>query len=280
MYRIVYILTLVLLLNQSAVLHAQDSTAKKEPKAGFRLGTYYTSNLHYYGRTDSLRSSGFFPLGEFWAGKHFYLTAAPVFVISNAAGFDYAGTVATAGLRFYKEKKYLANIYLVRPIYESNSQLVQSALKWQGAASYSWLNKWINVTAGADIKISGQTDFGATAAIDHLFRKEWKSATVLVVDPSFTVNAGSQQFTKAVYERDGFLIFPGTIQAVNKEVKAFKILSYEMAVPVVLARKKWQFLLNPAFVSPQNLVMVEGRPDLSERGKDMFYVTTGLKYSF
>ena len=157
---------------------------------------------------------------------------------------------------------------------------MQSALQWQGAASYTWLNKWINVTAGADVKISGRTDFGATVAIDHIFRKEWKGPVIVVVDPAATVNAGSQQFTKTSYERNGFLIFPGTIQAVNSEVKAFNILSYELAVPVILIKKKWQFLINPAFVSPQNLIRVEGRPDLSERGKDMFYVTTGLKYSF
>ncbi len=280
MYKVVYSVILLLLMNQPPDLRAQDSTAKKAPNAGFRLGTYYTSILHYYGRTDSLRSNGFFPMGEFWIGKHFYLTAAPVFVISRSAGFDYAGTVTTTGMRFYKEKKYMANIYLVRPLYESNSQLVQSALQWQGAASYTWLNKWINVTAGADVKISGRTDFGATVAIDHIFRKEWKGPVIVVVDPAATVNAGSQQFTKTSYERNGFLIFPGTIQAVNSEVKAFNILSYELAVPVILIKKKWQFLMNPAFVSPQNLIRVEGRPDLSERGKDMFYVTTGLKYSF
>lgn len=279
MHKVGNTIVLILLICLPPLLQAQDSASKKEPKAGFRLGTYYTSSLHYYGRTDSLRSSGFFPLGECWIGKHFYLTAAPVFVINRFAGFDYAGTVTTAGMRFYKEKKYMANIYLVRPVYESNSQLVQSALQWQGAASYTWLNKWINFTAGADIKISGQTDFGATAAIDHLFRKEWKGL-VVVVDPSATVNAGSQRFTKTSYERNGFLIFPGTLQAVNSDVKAFNILSYELAVPVVLVKKKWQLLLNPAFVSPQNLVKVEGRPDLTERGKDMFYVTTGLKYSF
>ena len=138
----------------------------------------------------------------------------------------------------------------------------------------------ILVTGGADVKISGRTDFGATVAIDHIFRKEWKGPVIVVVDPAATVNAGSQQFTKTSYERKGFLIFPGTIQAVNSEVKAFNILSYELAVPVILIKKKWQFLINPAFVSPQNLIRVEGRPDLSERGKDMFYVTTGLKYSF
>jgi hypothetical protein len=39
-------------------------------------------------------------------------------------------------------------------------------------------------------------------------------------------------------------------------------------------------LLTPSFVLPQNLLEVSGRPDLSERGKNMFYATAGLKYSF
>ena len=39
-------------------------------------------------------------------------------------------------------------------------------------------------------------------------------------------------------------------------------------------------LANPAYVIPQNLVKVEGRPDLTERGKEMFYVTAGAKINF
>jgi hypothetical protein len=36
--------------------------------------------------------------------------------------------------------------------------------------------------------------------------------------------------------------------------------------------------LNPAYVIPENLVVVDGHPELSETGKAMVYLTAGIKY--
>ena len=53
----------------------------------------------------------------------------------------------------------------------------------------------------------------------------------------------------------------------------FNVLSYELSMPVVFVSGKFNASVTPAYVIPQNLVTVAGRPDLSERGKEMFYVT-------
>jgi hypothetical protein len=50
------------------------------------------------------------------------------------------------------------------------------------------------------------------------------------------------------------------------------MLSYEFSMPIVLAKGKFQFILIPAYVMPQNLI--------AERGKDMLYVTAGAKINF
>ena len=260
--------------------HAQADTKAANDKAQFKLGVYYNSNLHYYGRTDSLRSSGFFPVAELWFNKNVYVTAAPIFVNNKVASFEYAGSVATAGVRFGKEKKYSSNIYFVKPIYKDNSQLVQSALKAQAVGTYTWLNKIINVTIGGDAKFSDKLDYGATSGLDHIFRFQLTENSVLVLNPSAFVNAGTQQFTKTSYKQSGFLFFPGTQQAVTEEVNKFNILSYELSMPVVYGKGKLLLIANPAYVLPQNLITVPNRPDLSERGRDMFYITLGAKVSF
>src|SRR4030095_4307627 len=112
-------------------LQAQtDTTENSKPQ--FKLSVNYNSNLHYYGRTDSLRSSGFFPLAELWF-KNFYVNAAPVFVNNVSTSFDYAGTVATAGyLLISDNKKWFNNFFVLIPFYAENSQLVQSSLKLKG----------------------------------------------------------------------------------------------------------------------------------------------------
>ena len=267
----------LLILFLSVNAKAQTDSTEKKDKSQFKFGVYYNSNLNYYGRTDSLRSSGLFPVAEFWFDSHFYITAAPIFAINSASGFQYAGSVATAGARFGKEKKYSSNIYFVKPIYKDNSQLVQSALKAQAVGTYTWLNKFINVTIGGDLKLSDNLDYGAAAGLDHIFRFQLTDKSVLVIDPSAYVNAGTQQFTKTSYKQSGFLFFPGVQQQVTEEVSKFNILSYEFSVPIVFAKGKLQLIANPAYVIPQNLITVANRPDLSERGKNLFYATIGAK---
>jgi len=268
-----------LLLASFVSLAQTDSIAKKD-KPQFKFGVYYNSNLNYYGRTDSLQSSGFFPVAEFWINKNFYITAAPIFVINSSTGFEYAGSVATAGVRVIKDKKYSSNIYILKPFYKDNSRLIQSALKAQAVGTYTWLNKIINITGGGDLKLSDQLDYGVTAGLDHVFRFELPGQSVLVIDPSAYVNAGTQQFTKTSYKQSGFLFFPGIQQQVTEEVSKFNILSYEFSIPIVFAKGKFQLIASPAYVIPQNLITVANRPDLSERGRNLFYATIGVKMSF
>jgi hypothetical protein len=264
----------------SISINAQSDSADQTDKPHFKLGVYYNNRLNYYGRTDSLRSSGFFPVGELWLNKNFYINAAPVFVNNKTTRFDYAGTVTTVGYRVTKENKFSGNIFFVKPFYKANSQLVQSALKGQFAALFTLLNKSINITAGADMKFSDNTDYGATAGLDHIFRIGLPGESVLVIDPSAYLNAGTQQFTKTYYKQSNFLFFPGVSQTVNQSVSNFNILSYEFSVPIIYAKGKIQLIALPAYVIPENLVTVANRPDLSERGKEMFYATLGAKVNF
>ena len=280
MKKLSYAGILLITLLASFIVKAQTDSTEKKGNLNFKMGVYYNSSLNYYGRTDSLRSSGFFPVAELWFDKNFYITAAPIFIMNNAVGFEYAGSVATAGIRFGKENKTAGNFYIVKPIYKDNSQLVQSALKAQAVLTYSWLNKIINLTIGTDVKLSDKVDYGATAGVDHIFRVQLPSESVIVINPSAYINAGTQQFTKTSYKESGFLFFPGTQQQITEDVRKFNILSYEFSMPVVYAKGKWQLIVSPAYVLPQNLITVANRPDISERGKNMFYATLGVKVVF
>ncbi len=268
------------LLLSATVTSAQDSTLQETNKTSFRLGLFYNSNLNYYGRTDSLKSSGVFPMAELWFGNGFYLNAAPVFVHNAATSLDYAGTVTSAGYRTPVEEKLVSHVFLTVPVYRDNSELVQSALKAQFSSNFTWMNRLLNLTAGGDLKWSDRMDYGLTAGLDHLFRTESRKGFVLVLNPSAYLYAGTQRFNKTYYRKSSFLFLPGVEQQVAETVDRFSILSYEFSVPVVLAKGGLQLIASPAYVIPQNLLEVENRPDLSERGKPMFYSTLGIKYDF
>jgi hypothetical protein len=266
------------------LVNAQTDTTEKtktDPIAiGFKISANYNTGLNYYGRTDSLHSSGFFPLAELWFNEKFYINAAPVFVNNSLASFQYAGTIASAGYQF-KNDKTLGNIYVVKPFYQESSELVQSALKAQAGMSITFLNKVLNVTGGGDVKFSDKTDYGLMAGVDHIFRHQVNDKSVIVIDPTATINAGTQQFTKSFLKKSsGFIFFPGNEELVTESAQKFNILSYEFSAPVIFATGKFQLLFTPAYVMPQNLIVVEGRPDLSERGENLFYATFGAKMSF
>jgi hypothetical protein len=256
----------------------QTSDTTKQ-KVQFKLSLNYNSSLNYYGRTDSLRSSGVFPMAELWFTPNFYINAAPVFVNNKVSKFDYAGTVTSIGYQHVSDK-WINSVYFLKPFYKENTQLVQAALKAQAGANFTHLSKAIDFTLGGDIKFSDKIDFGLTGGIDHLFKKQFSDNSVLVIDPSIYVYAGKQQFTNTYYKHSNFLFFPGTQQQVSENVKKFNILSYEFSIPVVFAKGKFMLLFTPAYVIPQNLITVANRPDLSERGKEMFYATLGAKIIF
>jgi hypothetical protein len=277
--KIIYTIGVLLSLLFCQFAFAQTDSIEKQ-KAKFKLGINYNSGLNYFGRTDSLKSTGFFPQAELWFTKDIYVNAAPVFVNNAVQSMEYAGTITSLGY-LHVTSKSITNLYLVKPFYKANTQLVQSALQAQTGISLSSLNKVLNLTGGADIKFSDKIDLGATAGLDHLIRKEFQNKNVLVVDPSFYAYAGTQNFTNTYYKKKtDFLLFPGTTEQVTKDVKKFNVLAYEFSVPVVYVQGKWMALLTPSYILPQNLITVPGRSDLSERGQNMFYATMGLKYSF
>jgi len=256
---------------------AQDST-KTKPQ--FKLSINYNSNLNYYGRTDSIKSSGLFPLAELWFTPKFYINAAPIFVNNKLQSMDYSGSVATVGYQNITDK-WLTNIYVLKPFYEKSARLVQSALKAQSGITVSRLNKIVNVTLGGDVKFSDKVDFGATAGLDHLIRIKKKDGSVLVFDPGIYAYAGTQNFSRTYNKRKSdFLLFPGNNQQVTENVQKFNVLAYEATMPVVYAKGNWQVIATPSYVLPQNLIKVPNRADLSEQGKNTFYTTLALKYAF
>ncbi len=250
--------------------NAQDSLQK----SSFKISINYNSNLNYYGRTGSLQSSGVFPLVEYWLKKGFYVNVAPIFVNNAMESMNYAGTVATAGYLHTNDKMFF-NLFVSKPFYPETSQLVQSAIKIQSGVSYSFLNKILNVTAGGDVKQGEETDFGLMAGVDHLYRKEFSNNSILAVNPAFSVNAGTQRFTKTYFRKSSFLFFPD--QQVTENVKKLNVLAYEFSIPVIFGKGKFQFTATPSYIIPQNVIKVEGRPDLSEQGERMFYLTTSAK---
>ena len=259
---------------------AQNDTSQPK-KNVFTAGINYQSKLHYFGRTDSLRSSGVFPTIGFQLKEGFYVNSNFILVNNNLSNLSYNGTVLEGGFRFPQTRNFSGNIFYTQFLYKNSSELVQSALKSQTGINLVYNNKIVNVNVGGDAKFSNKTDYGATAGLDHLFIyliPQTKNA--IAINPSLYAYTGTQNFTETYYEKRKVnvlgLPIGGQQQQVTSTSTKFNVLAYEFSVPIVFVAGKFNASLTPSYVMPQNLVNVPNRPDLSENGKNMFYFSAGV----
>lgn len=261
-------------------VHAQnDSSVQK--KVQLKLSANYNSGLNYYGRTDSLKSSSFFPLAEVWLNSKFYINAAPVFINNKIQSFEYAGTITSIGFQHMTDH-WITSINVLKPFYKETTTLPSSVLKLQTTSSLTWLNKVANLTAGIEGRLSERMDLGITTGIDKSFLISVKNNSFLLINPSVYAYAGTRQFSKTYSKRKSGLIpgLGGQQERVTENYNELVILSYECSLPLIFMKDKIMVMVTPSYVIPQNLIKDASNPSLNEMGENNFYTSIGVKYSF
>ncbi|MFM6924431.1 MAG: hypothetical protein ACKOU7_02945 [Ferruginibacter sp.] len=270
---------------KSQVLTPQDSSQAApvdkvlKKKTTFTIGTVYLPTLHFYGRTDSLKSTALAPNVLLQFGNGIYISSTLIFTDNKMQPFSYGATIAGAGFRFGKEKGFAGTISGDLFFYD-NKGLVQSSQKGQVGFTISYLNKYININSSANsIFADDGNDYFTTLGLSHKFKKI-KGNNILVIIPAFTVNTGTQNFTNSYYKTRSLFGLPVPPQQVTESNKKFKVLSFEASIPLVYVYKKLALSVTPGFVIPQNVLTVPNRPDLSENAKNLFYGNLGIFYTF
>lgn len=253
-----------------------DSTVKK--KTNFTIGAVYLPKLHYYGRTDSLKSTALAPNVLLQFGNGIYLSSTVIFLNNSQIPMQYGATIAGAGYRFGKTKGFAGTLFGDLFFY-ANKDLVQSSQKGQAGYTLSYLNSFLNINNNSNAVFSDNTDFFTSLGVDHPFRYK-KKKTVLVIIPTFNTNFGTQNFTNTYYKTRSINGIPIPPEQVTETGKRFQLLSFEASVPVVVVHKNLAFSFTPGYVVPQSVIKVQGRPDLSENAKDLFYANVGVFYTF
>jgi hypothetical protein len=272
-----FIWALGVLLTLPFGVNAQDEApAEKNTGISLTLGSNYISQLQYYGRVDSLKSSALVPSLNLQLGRGFYLNSSFIFINNAGGNFQYNAAVAGAGFKFGKDNGFSGSVSADKFFFRNN-ELVQSVQTGQLGATLTYEHKIADLAVGGNAVFGDKTDYFANAGIGHRFRFETGNS-VFVIKPSLAVNAGSQQFTQSYLVKRNVLILPVTQQLLSTTSQRFQVLSYEIGLPLVWGIKRWSVSCSPTYVLPQNVIRVEGRPDLSENTKDLFYVNVGIAF--
>ena len=253
------------------------SSGDKESSVSVTPRVDYISRLHYFGRTDNLKSSALVPTLTIKFGEGFYISSSAVFINNAKRSMDYSVISAGAGYKFGDESGWAGNIYANKYFYTGQKQ-VQSAQKADAGLVLSWLDKVIDINASAGVAFSNKADFFVSGGIDHAFRFA-DEKNVFVIIPSVTANAGTQNYTYSYMVKRNILIVPVADEQLTKSARGFRLLSYEASVPMVYVRGRFSASLTPGYVLPQNLVTVAGRPDLSEHASGLFYCNAGISFT-
>ncbi|TWI83787.1 hypothetical protein IQ13_1902 [Lacibacter cauensis] len=273
-------LLFVFLLSIIFATQAQDSTDTRKPV--FAANISHQSYVHFLGRSDSLSSNATLPIISYQLKNGLYAQGAAIFIANSATPFQYTGSSVEMGYRFPQSDKFSGNIFVSRFLYKDESVLVQSALKYQTGINTSFQNKIINVNLGADLKFSNKTDVGATVGIDHLFiiKLAEGKPRAFAINPTLTAYGGTQRFTETYQQKQsptvgGIPVGPPQTTTQTKNVNTFSILAYEYTMPLVLVVGKFNAVLSPSYVMPQNILAANG-----EYGRNRFYVTASVGVRF
>lgn len=279
MKHIIILTALFIFLGFSLSSQAQTETPKRTI-ATVISGLSYSPKLHYYGRTDELKSSALMPtvLVQF-DSLGLYLTGSTVFTTNTVQPLEYAATVTEIGYKFGKKQGIAGSIYGDKFFYQ-NKTLVQSALQGQVGLNLSHLNKVANINLTSIAAFSDKTDFFASAGLEHpIVMRTGKS--VFVVTPTAVANAGTQSFTNTYFKNNKFLGIPISNQSTSQTTQVFNLLSYEFSMPVVWVFNNIFLVATPGYVMPQNVVTTSGNTEVvSRNGTNLFYVNLSLLYSF
>lgn len=256
----------------------QDST-KIDKKNHLSTTVSYQTRLHYFGRTDSIQSSGLLPSITLQSKVGIYATGTAIFVNNAITSTKYVGSTIEVGYQLPSTKHFNGNLFYTQYIYDDKSLLVQSALKSQTGINTAFTNKIVNINVGADLKFSNQTDVGATFGLDHLFiYKKGLTNMAFAFNPSVYVYAGTQNFSNTYFQQKRNILGLPYTQQTTEKVTNFNILSYEFSMPIVFVWGKFNASITPSYVLPQNLVTVANNPSQSERGSNLFYATFGIGF--
>lgn len=261
-----------------AISFSQDST-KASKQNHLSAAINYQTRLHYFGRTDSIQSSGLLPSITLESKLGLYATGNFIFVNNSTTPTKYVGTTVEVGYQLPATKHFNGNLFYTQYIYDDKSLLVQSALKSQAGINTAFTNKIVNINIGADLKFSDKTDVGATFGLDHLFiYKKGLTNMAFAFNPSVYVYTGTQNFSNTYLEQKKTVLGVPYTQQTTETITNFNILSYEFSMPIVFVCGKFNASITPSYVMPQNLVVVANNPSQSERGSNMFYATFGVGF--
>ena len=260
-----FLILLCCLLDINAIM-AQNDTQEKNSHPLYKAQMSYLSNTVYNGRKDSLPVPYVTPSFKYLDKSGFFVNTGISFLASN-----YAQRIDLFTIEAGYEKEIIDNLNLEiaaeKDFYNKNSVSVRSEIAGSLSADIAFNNDYINLSAGTYAMFTtGNVDYTINLGASHDFSfddDQWS------IEPSFNTNFGTMNYydkyiskrqTKTGKKSKGSsttttngtttVTTTTTVSMINPG--QFKLMDYELSLPVYYYGKKWGFFCTPTFAIPES----------------------------
>lgn len=256
------------------------NTVSTEKQSYGLVSTNYNSNIVFLGRKSLSKApylsafTGYYhKSGLFINGGASYLAA------SGPNRFDLF--TVTTGYDYYL-KSFSAGLYGTKYFFNNKSTTVKSELSGYVGAYADYDFDLADVYIDASAYFGNTSDFILGAAVSRIF---YAANDKLRFTPTFYLNAGTQNYYSNYNNNRRFgrhMLNGGALQSTGSGmmgVGSFKVLDYELSVPVTYTQKKLRISFTPVFAIPVSAATItNGQDTYKEDLSNSFFWSLGLSY--
>jgi len=245
------------------LLHAEESDTIKVKKSNLVVGIKYLSNNVYLGRIDSANIMYLVPSIGYYHKSGLHIAASLSYQLdaglNKIDAFSFEG-----GYDFSIGKKLTGGISLEKYFFDMNSISLNSVNDLGLTSNFAYDFDIVSLNAGAGLGFNDKTDIITEIGLNKSFE-----IGKLVIEPGVKLNAGTQNYYNSylvagkshitgnkglgrglLKKGNSGTTTPTTYSVV--EASKYKVLDYEISVPVSYSLHNFKFDIVPTYAIPVN----------------------------
>jgi hypothetical protein len=243
-------------------------------------GLSYQSNSVYLGRKDSVDLPYLTPSILYHASSGFIAEGSASVSLYSGATVDLYQ--ARVGYEF-DLGNFNGEVSAAHEFYSDKSFSVKSAIDNTISFNGSYETKLIGITTDDALDFSSSPDIALSIGLNHHFGF---NDDAFVLTPAILINGGSQNyykdyFTKRKYgqKRKGKNGNNSQVTVSFLSPTSFRLMDYELTLPVEYSARKFRIFANPVYAVPQNAAQVKVNGKIfTEKLSPSFYTEIGIQY--
>ena len=257
-------------------VHAEESDSIKIKKSNLVVGLKYLSNNVYLGRIDSANIMYLVPSIAYYHKSGLHLAASLAYQLD--AGINKIDAVSLeGGYEFNIGDKFSGELSVEKYFYDINSISLNSVNSFGVGSNFSYDFSVVTLNIGAGLAFNDKTDIITEAGLNKTFE-----IGKFAIEPAIKLNAGTQNYYNSylvagkshLTGNNGHGRGVGSINSAGKgksanngttttttttattysivEASTYKILDYEISVPVSYNLHNFKFDIVPTYAIPVN----------------------------